>query len=246
MSTSASSRPRTSADRSPPSSIANTIARSRCVASVARNASTSVAGNDSGSRLRLAHQPAAGAGTARTQMTQQPAFRAAQPLPPPRRRHRIVGALPGHHQVLEQRPHRRDPPVHRRRRRRTRPAAIRGAGSARPAHSLPVDPVEHQRRSTAASARSRSVRNRARFTTSNAYARTVAGLNPAPGQMRQERVRRVQPVPVAVQPIPAVDLPHPHRHRRPLPVNPCRSIHPPRPTGPDLTPQRGSCRPRAG
>jgi hypothetical protein len=88
------------------------------------------------------------------------------PCPRPRRRHRIIRTQPGHHRVLEQRPHHSHPPVNRRRCRRTRPSPIRCASPARPAHSLQSIQSNTSGASTAVSARSRPVTNRARFSTS--------------------------------------------------------------------------------
>lgn len=65
---------------------------------------------------------------------------------------------------------------------------------------------------TAANRRSWSSRNRAIWSTSNAYARTVAAL-PAPGQMFQERVRRSAAFPLAVDHIAVTAGAHPNGHR---------------------------------
>ena len=65
--------------RSPPSSINNTIARSRCVSRSARNTATSSAGKLSGNGRGLAHQTAIRAGTPPGDMAEQSAPNRPQP-----------------------------------------------------------------------------------------------------------------------------------------------------------------------
>jgi hypothetical protein len=71
-STSASRSDRTSAARSPPSSISKVITRSRKLCRSARNTATSSGSSDSGGRRRLAHQPPTAARPPRPYMPEQP------------------------------------------------------------------------------------------------------------------------------------------------------------------------------
>ena len=181
------------------------------------------------------------------QVTEQPALRAAQPLPAPRRGHWIVDTPPGHHQILKQCPHRRHPPVHRRRRRRIRPDPIRGASPARPAHSLPIDPVEHHRRIDDGQSEFAFGQEPRQVQHVECVRAHRGRAEPAPAQVRQERIRRIQPVPVAVDPIPAIDLTHPHRHHPSrLPVRALSSAASTRPWEPLRISRRYAGRVRRG
>ena len=146
MSTSASRSDRTSAARSPPSTINNMIARSRRCAG-RRGTPRPPPAQRLRQPPRLADQPAAGARPARADMPEQAARLGAQPARTPRRRHRVVRPHTGHHRELEQAPHRGDPPVHRGRRRapRRQPAAPPSARALAGA-LLPVQVVEQVRR----------------------------------------------------------------------------------------------------
>ena len=126
------------------------------------------------------------------------------------------------------------------------PDPRRQPGSA--AHPLPIDPVEHQRRIDDGQSEIAFGQEPRQVHHVECIRAHRGRAEPAPAQVRQERIRRIQPVPVAVDPIPAIDLTHPHRHHPSrLPVRACPQQHPPA-----LGDRSGShaatrpCLPRAG
>jgi hypothetical protein len=176
---SANRKDRTSALRKPPNSIAHTIARSRWVRNDATNRSTASASRDSGSNrgCRTSRPPARGRPGPRCPSGP----RATGRSPCPRR---------GEGTGLSVRI-----PVITRYSNNARTAATRRlivdaaalppfllAGLHRGSRRTSCQSI-HSNTSTgvtAATARSRSSRNRAKLSTSKAYARTVAALNPRP------------------------------------------------------------------
>ena len=123
MSTSANSRPRTSAARSPPSSISSTIARSRWVPRSARNACTSASSRTPAAADARAPAGPPAARPARAEMPEQ-TRRARSPLTASRRRHRIGRHHAGDHRDT-----------------RTSPAPRRPAGSPSPAQRPAARPA---------------------------------------------------------------------------------------------------------
>ena len=243
MSASASSRPRTSAERSPPNNIANTIARSRWVPSVATNASMSLAGNDSGSSCGWRTNLPPGRTRPGPRWPSRPACERRKPCP---RRGDGTGLSPRR-------------PVITKYSKNARTAATRRFtvdGATDPARDLsaPRTPCQSiqsntSAASTAESLTSRSARKRAKFATSKPYARTVARLNPRPARCLRNafaRSRPSQPPSSSYPPSTAWTLTTTADPAFPSAPCPQQSIHPPRAIAADLTPQLAACPARAG